>query len=67
MARTKRNEMLRHHAQAVNHMDKYIMELRWLGDQYAEHHPNHVTMCLKMVEAAENLKGFTQQFKNEMM
>jgi len=67
MARTKRNEMLRHHAQAVNHLDKYIAEFRWLGDQYAEQHPKHVTMCLKLVETAENLKGFTQQFKNEMM
>ena len=67
MPRTKRNEMLRHHAQAVQHLDKYILELRWLGDQYADRHPNHVTMCLQLVETAENLKGFTLQFKTEMM
>lgn len=67
MARTKRNEMLRHVDQATNNVDRYITEMRWLGDKYAELHPNHTTMCLEMVTIAENLKGITLRFRKEMM
>ena len=67
MARNARAEMLRHIDQAINNQDRYIADLRWLGDKYSEQHPNHVTMCLQMVEAAENLKGITLRFRSEMM
>ena len=59
--------MLRHVDQGVNNLDRYIADLRWLGDKYAERHPNHVTMCLEMVTIAENLKGITLRFREEMM
>ena len=67
MARTARNEMLRKIDQAINDQDRYIANLRWLGEKYSEQHPNHTTMCLRMVEAAENLKGMTLRFRQEMM
>jgi len=67
MARTKRNEMLRHIDQATNNLDRYITDLRWLGDKYSEEHPNHTTICLQLVTTAENLKAMTLRFRKEMM